>query len=136
MGESRILWEIPKFFGDRAFKEQILSLQFGAGRGIGGPETGKTSTADIVITRKSNENSTHIYREAINGKGRDMNFYFQKVDGSTPVTYLTLRLKNAMISSHQVSTGGDVPMETITFVHEQIEVSYSAYQRDSEGWTY
>ena len=111
---SSILWEILNFPNQGVdFKREIDSFQWGVGRGIASGEKAPPNITECVFTRKQDDSSPHIYREALYGNGRLMTFYFRTGTEKTTHTFMTVAMQNAMISSYSVGYGGDEPTESI-----------------------
>lgn len=136
--------EVPNFIsGKSPLKTELLSAQFGVGRGISSPvgtsakrEASAPSISEIVITRINDKYSPLFFQESISGKGRSMTIYFTQGSGKTAVTYLTIHLENVLISSYSFSNSGDKPVESITLNFTKIEYKYTAHAEDApSGWT-
>lgn len=44
--------------------------------------------------------------------------------GKSSMVYLTYELKNAVVTSHSISSGGDMPEEVIKLAYEEMSMSY------------
>ena len=87
------------------------------GNGTNRP-TGAVFQTDIVITKMQDSASPLLFQEAISGKGRTVTIDFVKTEKGKEVTYLSIEIKDAMISGYNISGhGGDSnarPMETLS----------------------
>lgn len=105
---------------------ELQSAQLGSGRSIsspsgsGGQGAGKIHFSDIQITKHQDAASAALFRQSIHGDGKMIVIVFVK-DGSA---YLTIVLRDALISSYSVSGHGgassDRPMESLTLSFTQI----------------
>jgi type VI protein secretion system component Hcp len=85
-------------------------------------ETGAPQVAEIVITTMLGEHSTKLFQQSLRGEPFSAEIVFVDKDGKP---YLTIKLKNAMISSYSVSGHGggedSKPMESWTLNADKIE---------------
>lgn len=98
---------------------EIQSCQLGNHRGITNPtgkgsnrEAGVPSISEIVITKFNDNDSTHLFRESIQGSGRKVTIEFVSEDAGAP--YLSIELENVLISGYSFSSGGDSPLESLS----------------------
>lgn len=136
--------EIPKFLSkNEPLKVELVSVQFGTGRGISSPtgaaykrETSSPDISEIVITRMMDKYSALFYQESVSGTGRSMTIYLTQGSGKTATTYLTIKLENTLVSGYTVSHGGDKPSEAITLNFTKIEYKSTVHAEDApSGWT-
>jgi type VI secretion system secreted protein Hcp len=112
---------------------EINSAQFGVGRGISSPTGGSAdreasapSVSEIVVTKPTDVASTKLFNEALQGEGTDVTIDFCKTDKGKLETYMTYTLTNTMVSSFSMSSGGDRPMESLSFNYTKIEFKNTA----------
>jgi type VI secretion system secreted protein Hcp len=111
----------------------VSSISFGASvsvqdaPGTGG-NTGKPQYSDFSIQKDVDSSCLCILLHLVNGKPiSDGTLYIQKSDGSKPVTYLKIHLKNIVITSYNVggASGGGKPSENVSFKAEQMDFEYT-----------
>lgn len=115
---------------------ELESCQMGTGRSITSPtgsstsrESSAPSISEIVITKYQDISSTHLFREALHGKGKKVTIDFVKsADCGAP--YLSIELENTLISNFSISGhGGDghnKPMESLSLNFTKISFSTKA----------
>ena len=113
----------------------INSLQWGAGRGISSPVGGNRSAtapsfSEVTITKIMDSASPYLALQTANGPGTATCILTIK-DHNTGNALYTLTLKNVFVSGYSVSTGGDVPTESLSLNYTQITWIYQAL--DSSG---
>jgi type VI secretion system secreted protein Hcp len=86
---------------------------------------GKPEVSAISITKSMDLASTGIFQACIAGTNLPTVkiFTLQEESGKFDVFY-TITLTNALIESYQVSTGGQVPSESLTLTFSKIELAY------------
>jgi type VI secretion system secreted protein Hcp len=79
-------------------------------------ETGAPSISEIRITKSSDKYSALLLRESLVGTGaKNAVIYFTNLTAAgVPFDYLEFDLENVLVSSFSMSSGGDVPTETLT----------------------
>src|SRR5262249_7714181 len=74
------------------------------------------SVSEIVVTKDLDVSSTELFRASLWGKGTDVEIHFVKTDDPNP--YLTIKLKNVLLSNFSVIGHGGVghsqPMESLS----------------------
>ncbi len=112
---------------------ELQSAQLGTRRNITWPsgrgvnrESASPAIKDITVTKLQDSSSADLFREAVNGRGVDVEIHFLKTGGG-PNPYLTIKLQGVLISSMNISgRGGDshsTPMESLTLNFAKIEYS-------------
>jgi type VI secretion system secreted protein Hcp len=126
---------------DKTHKDEIVIESFswgvanmGAGyAGSAGRATGKSSPSDFSIVKKIDKASPDLFAACASGKHtKDMLVTLRKA-GGTPLEYLTYKFSDVMVSSYQAggSSGGDLPVESISFNYAKVEIKYTP--QDSKG---
>ncbi len=121
---------------------ECSSLQFGAGRAIGGTATGASkgreaslcSVSEITITKPSDSSSQDLMREQMIGAipGKKVVFEFVTTGaGDKAETYTKFELEECMISGFSFSSGGDRPSESVSLNFTKIW--YNMMQGKSTG---
>lgn len=109
---------------------EVESCQLGhsAANTIGG--TGSGASKDVGISKQQDTVSPSLFREAANGKPRNVTIDFVNGDD---VVYLTVELEGALISSLQQSgSGSSRPMEWLTLNSTKITISQKPGAADLE----
>jgi type VI secretion system secreted protein Hcp len=113
---------------------QILAWSWGAsqsgsaheGKGI---TVGKVSVQDISITKYVDAGSTDLFKLCCSGKALpNVTITMDKVDGSSSFPYVTLTLKECLISS--VSLGGSGAEERQT---ENVTLNFATFEYKYQG---
>jgi len=101
----------------------------------GGSSAGKVKFKDLTITKHIDKSSTKLTEYAIDGKtvpNAEVDF---TTSGAHPLTYFKMELKDATISSYDLSgkssDASDSVTETISFNYSKIELVYNQY--DEKG---
>jgi type VI secretion system secreted protein Hcp len=100
---------------------ELQSAQFGVGRGITMPtgrganrEASAPSVSEVVVTKMTDASSPKLFGASLHGEGKKVTIDFCKTDEGQLETYLQLELENTLVSSFNVSSGGDRPMESLS----------------------
>ncbi len=122
----------------------LESMQWGVDRQI----TSGTSTindressnaviSDLHLVRKMDSATPPIFIESCCGKGKEIIIHLTKTgSGSGADVYMEYKLKNALISSYNVSGDSqdtDRPMEHLTISFIDAEVKYTPYDEDGNA---
>ena len=104
----------------------INSLQWGVGRGVSiSPRTASTPTfSEVTITKIMDSASPELAMQAANGPGTATCVLTIKDHNTGNVLY-TLTLSNVYVSGYSVSSGGDVPSESLSLNYTRITWVYS-----------
>jgi type VI protein secretion system component Hcp len=104
----------------------LRSFSFGVTRAIGtgaaGREAGSPKVSEIRITKLSDKFSVPLFHESLTGNGsRGAIIYFTNLTAAgVPFDYLEFDLKNVLVSSYSLNSGGAQPVEAMTFNFTQI----------------
>ena len=100
---------------------ELNSFQWGVGRTSSGPTGGSSgrevsapSISEIVVTKPTDIATVALLREALVGEGQDVSIDFCKTDQGKVTVYLSYTLNNTMISGNAISSGGNLPEESIS----------------------
>lgn len=145
-GTAQIFLKITNIKGgsaDPTHRDWIdsLSVQYGVTRPIqlgGGTRSiGKVNLSELTVSKPLDISSPALFREATIGKGQDVNLELVR---SLPDAqrYYRIHLYDALVSAFSSSSGGDAPMETVSFNYTKIEVTFTDFQpnstQDSTAW--
>ncbi|MDB5053847.1 MAG: Hcp1 family type secretion system effector [Bacilli bacterium] len=103
----------------------VSSISFGASVSA---QEAKPQYSDFSIQKDVDSSCLCILLHLVNGKPiSDGTLYIQKSDGSKPVTYLKIHLKNIVITSYSLSgaSGGGKPSENVSFKAQQMDFEYT-----------
>lgn len=92
----------------------VQSVQYGGGGT--GRGTGRYTPNEIMVTKHQDNASPLLFQEALTGKGTFVTIEFVKDD----TVYLRLEMTETLISSFNVSGGGDRPTESLTLHFEKV----------------
>jgi len=102
------------------------------GSGLSG---GETTVQDLVVTKIVDKSSPNLMKFCLNAKSLDEVLLTARKRGESPIDYIKIKLKNALVSSVSQggSSGGDGhPMETVAFAFEAIEKEYTPQGSDGK----
>jgi len=119
---------------------EVLSWSWGASNPTtivgSGMSAGKVSMSDLTITKNVDKSSPKLLELCVTGKTVDeVTLYCSKLTGQkTPEDYLTIKLTEAYVSSHQVSGawGEDVGRESFTLSYAKIHYDYKAQDKSGK----
>ncbi len=108
------------------------SFQFGVGLGVsiskGGVEKSSPSLSEITLTKSFDSMSPALFINCCLGTTiTKVQIDFTGTSGDAAkgsLVYLTYELKNAVITGHSISSGGDKPSESLSFAYEHIKMTY------------
>ena len=132
---SQAAYDIYMSFTGVATNTPINSLQWGVGRGISSPTGGireatTPSFSEVTISKMMDSTSPMLAKLAANGDGTATCVITIKHRTSGTALY-TLTLEKVFISGYNVSSGGDVPSESISLNYTRITWVYQ--QLDGSG---
>lgn len=116
------------------------SLNWGVGRAVGAitgatqnRESSEPSVSEITITKQTDGSSPKLFQMAC---GSDTSGKKVKIDfvttGNPGVTYMTYTLHNTIIAGYDVTTGGEVPSETVSFNFTKMEIKYTPHDEKNK----
>ena len=107
------------------------SFQFGVGRSIPmyvGKQTEREashpSISEVTLTKNMDDSSPYLFQEAVRGEGKQVTIHVTKTGAKQLESIVEYILTAAMISSYSVSSGGDVPSESLSLAYTKIEMKY------------
>lgn len=111
---------------------ELQSAQLGVQRQVTSPsgrganrEASKPSVSEIIVSKFQDGTSTNLFRESLQGEGVDVEIHFINSSEDPINPYLTLKLKNTMISGYSVSghRGADNsrPLESLVLNFTAVE---------------
>ena len=141
-GSDPIFMQIPGIDGDVTVigheKEiELNSFQFGASLAVspigggGGASAGKVSLSEIVGTKMMDKSSPLLFQKLVTGSHiPKIDIYFVKFNAGAPQTYAHYILEDVLISSYSVSSGGDLPTESISLNFAKIQFEFTPNNTD------
>lgn len=107
------------------------SVQWGVSRAVttsftsSGRETSTPIFSELVFTKMFDSSSNDLAYAAAKGKSMDeVTITFRKDTGEDQMDYLVYTLKDVLISSYSVSSGGETPMESLSLNYTNIHSKY------------
>ncbi|HEX5223096.1 MAG TPA: type VI secretion system tube protein Hcp [Verrucomicrobiae bacterium] len=147
--QSRAAYEIFLNFSGVGTNIPISSLQWGESRAIGSPtgggggrETSPPSFSEVTISKMMDSASPQLAMLAANGDGNATCVITIK-HATSGIALYTLTLEKVFISSYSVSSGGDVPAESLSlnftkiiWVYQKLDSTGKAVGKASDplGW--
>ena len=139
-----IYMKVPGVDGAATAKEYknwipLESMQFGVGRAIDmtvgdskNRESTRPSFSEITVSKQSDDASTGLFKESIlNSAGKTIEIVLCRTNNDKIEEYMKYTLTDALISSFSMSSGGDIPSESISLSYVHLEVAYTT--RDAKG---
>lgn len=123
---------------------EVSSLQFGFGRGITTPqgaaarrETSTPSVSEITFTKEMDIASSKLFTSSLTeNAGKVVKIDLCKTgDSGGQTLYTQYTLTNALISSYQVSSGGDRPTESVSLNFTKLEFKYIPFDDKNKAGT-
>ena len=124
---------------DAKFKDEVEAnhFQWGAGVGVsnaaGGDRTTSTpSVSEITIGKQTDKASELLFKSLL--KGEDVGkavISFVAASKGESVAYATLTLEEVIISGFSMSSGGDIPTESVSMNFTKFDWSFTG--RDAKG---
>lgn len=120
--------------GEPGFPVQSFSLGGSVPTSIGtsGSGAGKVSLSALSVTRSFDGCSEHLVRSFL-GEFHVPTLTFKAYRSSAnakPETILIFTLTNAVISSYQLSGGGDIPQEAVSFRYDKVTIESTLVKSD------
>jgi type VI secretion system Hcp family effector len=92
----------------------------------GGLTSGRCNHADLSVAKSVDVASPTLNQLCCTGKHLSkVELVCERADGDKRVPYLKITLSDVIVSSVQISGGGEVPMESVTFNYGKIEWEYT-----------
>jgi type VI secretion system secreted protein Hcp len=117
----------------------VLSFSFGStmqsnyGPGASGKEarSGRAAFSDLSIMKVTDKTSPLLFDHCVTGNIiPTVTLYYDKPVGDEQQDYFKIELKDAMLTSHQLSGSAENPTESISFAFQRVEVAYAAEKDD------
>lgn len=117
---------------------EVDSFQFGVGVGVTTASTnqeratGKASFSEVTVTRVSDSATPQLLQKLAAGqvfKG-DTVISFVREDGNALLKLIVVTLTDVILSSVSLSSGGDLPSESISLNYAKIKVDYTKQKEE------
>jgi type VI secretion system secreted protein Hcp len=126
---------------DTKFKEQIElgSFQWGAGIGVGSARggdrtTSEPSVSEITATKQLDKASEGLFKALLKGEpvGKGT-ISFTAASKGESVAYAVLEIEEVIISGYSMSSGGDIPSESISLNFTKFDYSFTGRDEKHTG---
>ena len=107
------------------------SFQNAISRPVPPRRIGSTSPqfSEMTVTKLFDASSPYLFREATTGsKGKEVKLELVRSSADRE-RYYHIKLSDAFISGYNISSGGDQPMESISFNYARIELTFIDYSK-------
>jgi len=120
---------------------ELNSFQWGVGRGIGSAARGATSRersepslSEVTVTKLTDVASPKLFLDSVGGKlDNKVTIKFTTTSKGAVTTFLTYELENTGISGYSLSSGGDMPVESISLNFTKISKTFTGESPDVSG---
>jgi type VI secretion system secreted protein Hcp len=120
---------------------ELNSVQLGTHRAIGTAARGSTSRehsepsiSEIVVTKPSDVASPKLFLDAVAGKlDSKVEIKLTTTTKGKVETFLTFKMENTGISSYNVSSSGDMPMESLSLNFTKITETFTGMDPGVSG---
>jgi type VI secretion system secreted protein Hcp len=107
---------------------ELNSYQWGVSRTFSSPTGGSSgregsapSIGEIVVTKPTDIATVALLREFLVGEGQDVTIDFCMTEQGTLTVYLSYTLNNTVISACEISSGGNLPGESISLNFTRVQ---------------
>lgn len=124
---------------------ELNSFQWGVGRGISTPvgnaanrEASLPSISEITVSHNMDKASINLFDLSVadaKGKKFEIDFVKTATGGGGNVTYLHYELENCLISGYSISSGGDMPTESLSLNFTKITEKFTDFEGDNANGT-
>jgi type VI secretion system secreted protein Hcp len=112
---------------------ELLSFHWGAGRAVGTAQRSSTSRehsepslSEVTVSKATDIASPKLMLDAVGGKlDNKVEIKFTTTTKGKVETYLTYKLENTGLSAYSLSSGGDMPTESLSLNFTKITKTFS-----------
>jgi len=112
---------------------ELDSFQWGVGRNVGTAARGSTSRehsepslSEIVVTKRSDIASPKLFLDAVGGKlDTKVEIKFTTTTKGKVDTFLAYELENTGLSGYSLSSGGDMPTESLSLNFTKVKETFT-----------
>ena len=120
---------------------ELQSFHWGVGRSIGTAARGalsrehsEVSISEITVTKLMDASSPKLFLDAVGGKlDNKVELKMTTTTKGKVETFLTLKLEDTGISGYSVSSGGDMPIESLSLNFTKISETFTAHEPGVSG---
>jgi type VI secretion system secreted protein Hcp len=120
---------------------ELNSFQWGVGRAIGsaaGTSTSRESSnpnlSEVTVTKASDISTPKLFLDAVAGKlDSKVTIKFTTTAKGKVETFLTYELENAGLSGYSLSSGGDMPQESLSLNFTKITETFAGMDPGVSG---
>jgi len=95
---------------------------------------GRPNISEIIVTKLMEQSSFGLLQEALRGdKGRKVTIKIVEVAQDKYREYVSYELEDTLLSGYSVSTGGEVPVETVTLSYSKITTSFTSTDKGNKA---
>lgn len=95
---------------------------------------GRPSISEIVVTKLMEQSSFGLLQDALRGdKGKKVTIKIVEVAQDKFREYVSYELDDTLLSGYSVSTGGEVPSETVTLSYSKITTSFTSTDKGNKS---
>ena len=108
---------------------EVQSIQYGinntgAGSFGGGGGAGKATFQDIHFTKKMDKSSPTLMKNCLTGTHMPQAVITTRKSGNPPADFFKVTLTDVMVTGYQISSNGDIPMESLSLNFAKVEWEY------------
>ena len=112
---------------------ELTSFQWGVGRGIGSAMSGQASressipsVSEVVVTKRMDGSSPGLWTDAVAGQlNTTVKISFTTTAKGETTQFLNYELTNTGLSGYSVSSGGDMPTESLSLNFTKVVWSFT-----------
>ena len=112
---------------------ELSSFQWGVGRGIGSAMGGQTSRessipsiSEVVVTKAMDASSPGLWTDSVAGELKTtVKIAFTTTTKGQTTSFLTYELTNTGLSGYSLSSGGDMPSESLSLNFTKVSWSFT-----------
>jgi type VI secretion system secreted protein Hcp len=120
---------------------EITSFQWGVGRGVGSAMSGQASRessipsiSEVVVTKRMDGSSPGLWTDAVAGElNTTVKLAFTTTTKGETTQFLKYELTNTGLSGYSVSSGGDMPTESLSLNFTKIVWSFTGTDAEVSG---
>ena len=120
---------------------ELNSFQWGVGRSIGTAARGsysrehsEPSISEVVVTKLTDISSPKLFLDSVAGKlDSKVEVKFTTTAKGKVETFMTYKMENTGISGYSLSSGGDMPMESLSLNFTKITSTFTAHEPGVTG---
>ena len=120
---------------------ELQSFQWGVGRGIGSAMSGQASressipsVSEIVVTKRMDSSSPGLWTDSVAGQlNTTVKIAFTTTSQGATTQFLNYELTNTGLSGYSLSSGGDMPTESLSLNFTKVVWSFTGTDPSVSG---